>query len=165
MFTLLSLLLNNSIYYKCSWIRNRTLKPKLLAYSSSGLSFPAQMLLFPSHRDEPGRHRSPLRRFPLCLPGNQLGAALCCEPLSHTSSTLPAAFLTPLPLSTSRETDLFPMCMLCEKHPKGIKEYFGLWGVQELMEKRKGGRKEVQKRSTTLKWTFLFLFWPFLFFL
>lgn len=52
MFTLLFLLLDNSIYYKCRWMRNRTLKSRPLAHSNSGLSFPAWMLLFPSRRHE-----------------------------------------------------------------------------------------------------------------
>lgn len=84
------------------------------------------------------------------------------EPSSHSGSALPAVFLAPTTSNyQQRERDLFPVCMLCEKHPKEIGEFFGLLGVKELAERRKGGRREVQK-STKLKWTFLF--WPFLFF-
>jgi len=96
-------------------------------------------------RNEPGRHHSPLPHFVLFLPRNQWGlpCAVNIEPFSHTSnamsSWLPSS--PPPPLRTSRERDLFPVCMLCEKHPKEIGEFFGLWRVKELVERRKEGEE------------------------
>lgn len=54
-----------------------------------------------------------------------------------------AAFHTPT-ASKHQQRDLFPVCMLCEKHRKEIGKFFALLGVKEVVERRKG-RKE---RST-----------------
>lgn len=69
--------------------------------------------------------------------------AMDTEPLSHTDSVLPPAFRASA-CSKHQQRDR-PMSVLCEKHPKETEEFFGLLGVKELAEMRKGGRTEVQK--------------------
>lgn len=145
---MLILLPDNHTYCKCSWIRIGILKSILLARSKSVLRFPDQMF-FPSHRhmrDEHGKHHSSLPTFLLFLPGIQWGSSVPwtlnpCPTLTVCSHLLSL----PLPpLSISRETDLFHVSVLCEKHPKETEEFFGLLGVKALAERRKGGRVEVQ---------------------
>lgn len=76
--------------------------------------------------------------FFLFLPGNQWGSSVPwtlnpCPTLTVLSLLLPA-------LSTSRETDPFPVSVLCEKHPKETEEFSRLLGVKELADRRKGRR-------------------------
>lgn len=92
------------------------------------------------------------QHFSLFLPGKKWGSSVPwtlnpCATLTVCSHLLSL----PLPaLSTSRETDLCPVSVLCEKHPRETEEFFGLLGEKELAERRKGGRVEVQG-STKLK--------------
>lgn len=142
-FTVLILLLDNHNYCKCSWIRVRILKSKLLACSNTGLSSPAQ-LLFPSHkhmRDEHGRHCSTLPTFLLAPPREQVGqlCAMDTEPLSHTDSVLPPAFLA----SACSEHQHRLICFLClcsvKNTPGKLRNSLDFW---ERRNWQKGGRGE-----------------------
>lgn len=87
----------------------------------------------------------------LFLPRNYWGSSVpWTESLSHTDSELPPAFLASARSKHQQRDKPVPVSVLCEKHPKETEEFFGLLGMKELAERRKGGRVEVQK-STKFK--------------